>query len=178
KPGARRRRQPRKPAPPVKITAGERGEPVLRARKLQLAALLHISRPTLDHYLSIPGAPTADDGRAYDVANVAAWVAQHAKTAGASEDGQKFRTDKVRLEAEGLAFDLAVKRGEYFRRADAAPIVAGLASELVATLRQQFEQELPPRMVGKSLVEIQAIGAEGIDLVLRTFKRAAGSLTL
>jgi hypothetical protein len=149
----------------------------VKARKLQLALMLNISRPTLDAYLTIPGAPTPDDERRYDVEAVAAWVAKNAPTAGADQPTQNWRAEKTRIEAENLAFDLQVKRGDYFRKADAIPVLAALVGEVQALLREKFEDELPPRYVGKTWVECQAMNREAIDLIVRRIKAGGKPLT-
>lgn len=148
-----------------------------RARKLQLALMLKISRPTLDVYLTMPGSPIPDKRRTYEIAAVESFIAANAKTSATNDAGKTYRTEKTKMEAENLKFDLDVKRGEYFQRSVAIPVFANMTSELVANLRQKYELELPSRCVGKSLVEITQINIEAIDWIIKRFKAGARPLT-
>jgi hypothetical protein len=148
-----------------------------RARKLQLAMMLNISRPTLDEYLKMPGAPIADGARMFDVEAVAKFVAANAKTAAADPSTKNWRAEKTRIEAENLAFDLQVKRGDYFLKSDAVPVLAALVAEVQQNLREKFELELPPRYVGKTMIECQMMNQEAIDLIVRRIKAGGKPLT-
>ena len=117
-----------------------------------------------------------DDRRTYDVEAVAEFISQQAKTAQIDASAKNYRVEKTRLEAEALAFDLQVKRGEYFRKADAAPVIAAMTSELVGLLREKFEMELPARYTGKGQIETAAMNAEAVDLILKRFKAGARPL--
>lgn len=148
-----------------------------KARKLQLALMLNISRPTLDAFLTMPGAPAPDDDRRYDVEAVASFVSKNAPTAAADKPTMNWRAEKTRIEANNLAFDLQVKRGDYFRKADAIPVLAALVAEVQALLRAKFEDELPSRYLGKTWPECQAMNREAIDLIIRRIKAGGKPLT-
>jgi hypothetical protein len=131
--------------------------------------MLKISRPTLDAYLTMQGSPVPDESRTYDVEAVAEFISQQAKTAAVDASAKNYRMEKTRMEAENLAFDLQVKRGEFFRKSVAIPVFAAMTADLVANLREKFEAELPPRYVGKSQIENAQMNQVAVDLIIARF---------
>ena len=131
--------------------------------------MLKISRPTLDAYLTMPGSPVPDESRTYDVEAVAEFISQQAKTSAVDASAKNYRMEKTRMEAENLAFDLQIKRGEFFRKSVAIPVFAAMTADLVANLREKFEAELPPRYVGKSQIENAQMNQVAVDFIIARF---------
>ena len=65
-----------------------------RLKKAALAVRLEISRPTLDKYLGMVGAPAPDAAKAYCVEDVLAWLGEHGTKVG--EDPQTMQQWKIR----------------------------------------------------------------------------------
>lgn len=148
-----------------------------RLRKLPLARKLGISRPTLDKYLAIEGAPAEGREKDYDVEDVLKWVEANAREIGkdASKDGEptynEARTQKMLLEVENLRADIERKRGDWIAKKDAEATIIPLMAELGAMIKQEFELVLPSQYVGKTAVECAELNAGACDAIITRFRQ-------
>lgn len=154
-----------------------------RLRKITLAEKLGVSRPTLDKYLEMDGAPGPDAEKTYDVEEVLKWVGAHAEQSGANHrDGTKktlndWRAEKLALECDKLRHLLEVERGDYISKREAAATVIPLMTELDALIKQKYELELPSRYVGKDAVECAELNAAARDQINARFRQGVKPLT-
>lgn len=155
-----------------------------RLRKITLAEKLGVSRPTLDKYLEMDGAPGPDAEKTYDVEEVLKWVGAHAEQSGADiTDKEKvptlnnWRAMKLELECEKLRHLLEVERGDYISKREAAATILPLMTELDALIKQKYELELPSRYVGKDAVECAELNAAARDQINARFRQGVKPLT-
>lgn len=153
-----------------------------RLRKIALADKLGVSRPTLDRYLAMEGAPTESGDKMYDVEAVAKFIQANLPTGPGGPQGNLkgtaeekltlagLKIEKLSLECQKLRHAIEVDRGDYISKREAAAVIIPVMSELGSLLTQKFEMELPSRCVGKDAVEIAQLNAEGIDKVIKRFK--------
>lgn len=152
-----------------------------RLQKITLASKLGVSRPTLDKYLHMPGAPKPGDDKTYDVEEVTKWIAANARESSVGEDGKKslndMRVEKLLLECEKLRHEIQVKKGEFISKRGAADIIVPVMEELGALLTQTFEMELPSRYVGRDAVDCAKLNADALDKLIARFKKGMTPFT-
>ncbi len=156
-------------------------EPI-RLRKITLADKLGISRPTLDKYLGMEGAPQEGADKCYDVEGVAKFIEEnlpnkgpeHGKREPSTGEEKKslaaLKIEKLSLECAKLRHALEVDRGDYISKREAAETIVPIMSELGSLLTQVFENELPSRYVGKDAVDCAKLNADAIDKVIKRFR--------
>jgi hypothetical protein len=81
------------------------------------------------------------------------------------------------MEAEDMAIDLSVKRGQFVDKKSIEPVIASFMAALTDDLRAKFEGELPQKYEGKTAAERAKLNADGIDYVLGRLKSGARPLT-
>lgn len=147
-----------------------------RLQKIALARKLHVSRPTLDKYLALGGAPRPNWRRTYDVAEVLKFIQANAREVGADAkngNGSTYneaRTAKTLLEVEDLRLEMERKRGEFITKKEAAETIVPLMAELDGLMKQEFELTLPSQYVGKSAVECAELNAAARDRISARFR--------
>ena len=154
-----------------------------RLGKLDLSRKLGSSRPTLDKYLNMEGAPKPDDKGRFEVVAVLDWVRTHGNKALDSQGVMDWRAKKLELECERLMVDvemrqhaLSVEKGEHISKEEASNIIVPLMLELSSLLRQKFEVELPTQYRGKSAVESGEMNAKAIDEIVARIKSGTKKL--
>lgn len=163
-----------------------------RLRKITLASKLGISRPTLDKYLGMVGAPEPDENGSYDVEAVAKFIEANLATVGAPHGKREpttpasseekttlssLKIEKLSLECQKLRHALEVDRGDYISKREAAATIVPLMAELGSLLTQTFEMELPSRYVSKDAVDCAKLNADAIDKIIKRFKAGAKVFT-
>jgi predicted DNA-binding transcriptional regulator AlpA len=151
-----------------------------RLQKITLASKLGVSRPTLDKYLHMEGAPKPGEDKAYDVEEVTKWITEHSGTvtsAGEKKNLNDMRVEKLLLECEKLRHEIQVKKGEFISKREAADIIVPVMEELGAILTQTFEMELPSRYVGKDAVDCAKLNSDALDKVIARFKKGMTPFT-
>lgn len=153
-----------------------------RLRKITLAEKLGVSRPTLDKFLAMEGAPEAAEDKTYDVEAVAKFIQANLGLTGPAhgkrepsngEEKQSLaalKIEKLSLECQKLRHALEVDRGDYISKREAAQTIVPIMSELGTLLTQVFENELPSRYVGRDAVDCAALNAAAIDKVIKRFR--------
>lgn len=147
-----------------------------RFRKTELHKELGISRPTLDKYLNMEGAPIPDTQSAYDLEQVANFIAQIKNEEGKIKGKNYWESEKARLHCEKLLHELAVQRGEYISKSEASKTIIPIMAELGQLLKQKFELELPSRYQGKDRIECAQLNADAIDYLIRRFRSGVKDL--
>lgn len=154
-----------------------------RLQKITLASKLGVSRPTLDKYLHMEGAPQPDEKGTWDVEEVTTWIQANAREAGGgtSKDGKPtlndVRIEKLMLECTKLRNAIEVDRGDYIKKKEAARTIVPLMEELGALMTQIFENELPSRYVGRDAVDCAKLNADGCDKIVKRFREGVKLFT-
>lgn len=160
-----------------------------RMRKSSLAEKLGVSRPTLDKYLAMEGAPAEAEDKTYDAEAVAVHIqanistgqgAPHGKHPGTQEEKgtlASLKIEKLSLECQKLRHALEVDRGDYIKKSEAGTTIVPLMQELANLMTQKFEMELPSRYVGRDAVDCAKLNADGVDFVIERFKRGVRPFT-
>lgn len=153
------------------------------ATKSEIYRKLGISRPTIDKYLALNGAPAPDEKGHYNMLAVLDWIrACGAKTAPTNEvaDARQkkllLECDKLTIIIEAERHALAVARGEYISKAEASDTLAPLMSELKTMLQQIFEVELPSQYRGKTTIEQAELNAAGVDRIIERIRTGTAKL--
>ena len=148
-----------------------------RLHKAALAERIGVSRPTLNKYLGMAGAPEPDGKGCYPVEDVADWVSENARSAGAQPTSlSEWKIEEVKLRCEKMRDQLQRDRGEYVSKAEASRTIIPLMTEIGELIRQKFVLELPHRCVGKAQVDIEEICEKMRDEVIRRFREGAKDL--
>lgn len=152
---------------------------VERLGKKALCARLEISRPSLDKYLKIAGAPAPDGNGAFDVEGVVAWLSTHSGIGPGEKDSiQHWKREEVRLRCMRMQDQIARDRGEYVSKAEASRTLIPLMAELAELMRQKFILELPSRYKGKDQVECQQINEKAVDDITRRYRSGVSELII
>ena len=136
---------------------------------VELAAILGVTRRTLNNWQKIDGAPKALSNGMWPVADWREFIRLRGLKAGKvpihNEEALKAR--KLLAEVEERELRIQIKKGEYVRLDQVRSEWIGLAAQATAILRSKFENELPPILSGLDATGIQAECRKAIDEVLR-----------
>lgn len=142
---------------------------------VELAALLGVTRRTLNSWQKLEGAPKAASNGNWSVADWREFVRvrgfkSNTKSIPHNEDALKAR--KLLAEVEEREIKVAIKKGDYVRVEDVRSEWIGLVARATAILRAKFESELPPVLSGLDATGIQAECRKAIDEVLRALQQS------
>jgi hypothetical protein len=141
---------------------------------VELAAILGVTRRTLNNWQKIEGAPKALSNGMWPVADWREFIRLRGLKAGKvpihNEEALKAR--KLLAEVEERELRIQIKKGEYVRLDQVRAEWIGLAAQATAILRSKFENELPPILSGLDATGIQAECRKAIDEVLRVLHEA------
>jgi hypothetical protein len=153
------------------------------ATKLDISKKIGVSRPTIDKYLAMEGAPKPNEDMRYNLLAVLDWIrecgAKSVPTNAVADARQKkllLECDKLTIAIDQGRHALAVQRGEYISKAEASETLAPLMSELKSMLQQVFEVELPSQYRGKTAVEQAELNAAGVDRVIQRIREGTARL--
>lgn len=136
---------------------------------VELAAILGVTRRTLNNWQKIDGAPKALSNGMWPVADWREFIRLRGLKAGKvpihNEEALKAR--KLLAEVEERELRIQIKKGEYVRLDQVRSEWIGLAAQATAILRAKFESELPPVLSGLDATGIQAECRKAIDEVLK-----------
>lgn len=138
--------------------------------KVQLAKALNVTRPALDAWFKMPGAPKADSAGRHDVT---AWLqfrdAQGLKGAevktGGSVVNQKAR--ECLLRNDKLEFQLEVLKKRYTKNEVFVADLEAVSNELRTILRQKLENEYPPIVAGMEPAQVRVYSKRLVDELFR-----------
>lgn len=154
-----------------------RPPPRARLQKSALCRRLEVSRPTLDKFLKMVGAPEPDRHRSYDVDDVLKWINEHAGESSTPQSLQEWKIEEIKIRCEKMRDQLARDRGEFISKAEAARTIIPLMTELGELLRAKFVLEMPSRYRGRDAVECAQMNEVGADAVIKRFREGVGDLT-
>lgn len=140
----------------------------------EIARRSKLDRETIRKYLATEGAPRPNKRQLYNYKAVLAWVeAQSPKLSANSDEMKRIKESLLRMEEEDARIDLNVKRGLYVEKEKILPAIQAFCAQLTVDLRAKFEQELPPKCIGRTAIDVQRMNAEAIDWVLTRLKGGA-----
>lgn len=134
--------------------------------KIELAKAVGISRPSLDKYLSQPGAPTRTiDGWSLEavVDFIADSATREATAASASPRLRDLRAKEIGLRCERLRFRLDQERRLYVKRSDVSNAISRIVSECKNVLTVKLEQEYPAAVAGLEVVQARVYSKRLLD---------------
>ena len=150
-----------------------------RLKKGALAERMGLSRPTLNKYLGMVGAPPPDGKGSYEVEAVLAWFSQHSEVAGnAPRTMQDWKIREVQLRCQKMEDQLQRDRGEYISKQAASKTIIPLMAELGELMRQKFILELPSRYRGHDQVECAEFNEHAIDAIVKRFREGSKELVV
>lgn len=135
---------------------------------VELAAVLGVSRRTLNNWQKMEGAPKALSNGLWPVADWREFVRMRGLNAGRIPVGNEeaLKARKLLAEVEERELRIAVKKGEYVALTKVREEWIGLVAQATAILRAKFENELPPVLSGLDATGIQRECRRAIDEVL------------
>jgi hypothetical protein len=134
--------------------------------KSGLARRLELSRPTLDKYLSMPGAPKK--GReGFDLAAVVNFIGANAEREStackAAPDLKAARVRELLLRCERLKFLLDRERGIYVLRSEVQASIRRIMGPAVIVLEQRLVNEYPTGVAGMDVPQARIYGKRLCD---------------
>ena len=145
--------------------------PAVAANFVELAALLGVTRRTLQRWRARGDAPQPMAEGGHDVG---AWreFMRSAKLAGhCSEAEAALRLRRLQAQTEEREMRLAERKAAYVSVAEVKAEWLRMTARAARVFRHKFEVELPPLLVGLGAVEIQAMNQRAIDEALTTLHR-------
>jgi hypothetical protein len=135
---------------------------------VELAAVLGVTRRTLNTWQKLEGAPKPLSNGLWPVADWREFVRLRGLKVGkvplGNEEALKAR--KLLAEVEERELRIAVKKGEYVPLTKVREEWIGLVAQATSILRAKFESELPPVLSGLDATGIQRECRRAIDEVL------------
>ena len=136
---------------------------------VELAAVLGVTRRTLNTWQKMDGAPKALSNGLWPVADWREFVRLNGLKAGKAPVGNEeaLKARKLLAEVEERELRIAVKKGEYVALTKVREEWIGLVAQATSILRVKFESELPPVLSGLDATGIQKECRRAIDEVLQ-----------
>ena len=136
---------------------------------VELAAVLGVTRRTLNTWQKMDGAPKALSNGLWPVADWREFVRLNGLKAGKTPVGNEeaLKARKLLAEVEERELRIAVKKGEYVALIKVREEWIGLVAQATSILRAKFESELPPVLSGLDATGIQKECRRAIDEVLQ-----------
>ena len=136
---------------------------------VELAAVLGVTRRTLNAWQKMEGSPKPISNGLWPVADWREFVRVRGLKAGKTLVGNEeaLKARKLLAEVEERELRIAVKKGEYVPLTKVREQWIGLVAQATSVLRAKFENELPPILSGLDATGIQRECRQAIDEVLR-----------
>ncbi len=135
---------------------------------VELAAVLGVTRRTLNTWQKLEGSPKPLSNGLWPVADWREFVRLRGLKAGKVPAGNEeaLKARKLLAEVEERELRIAVKKGEYVPLTKVREEWIGLVAQATSILRAKFENELPPVLSGLDATGIQRECRRAIDEVL------------
>jgi hypothetical protein len=154
------------------MATGTGAAPTTAASHVELAAILGITRQSINTWKKRKDAPKAAANGLHDVAAWREFMRRNDlkggeplnKDAGDIESSLKAR--KLLAEVEERELRLGIRRGDYVAVEEVRQIWTEFVAQATSMLRKKFEQELPPILSGLDATGIQEEARRAIDEVL------------
>ena len=141
---------------------------------VELAAVLGVTRRTLNAWQKMDGSPKALSNGLWPVADWREFVRVRELKTGKTATGNEeaLKACKLLAEVEERELRIAVKKGEYVPIHQVRTEWIGLVAQATSILRAKFENELPPILSGLDAAGIQRECRQAIDEVLRSLHQS------
>ena len=149
---------------------GENAGPTHVPNMVELAAVLGVSRQSLNQWKKRKDAPKPAANGLHEVAQWREFMKRHdlkGSTAVVDEE-TALRARKLLAEVEERELKVAVRKGQYVSIEEVRLEWTSLVGKATALLRNKFENELPPILSGLDATAIQEECRKAIDEVLST----------
>ncbi len=144
----------------------------------QIAIRAVIDREIVSKYLGMEGAPKPDNKMRFNYKQAMEWIGDHAPRAGAGgNEIRKIKEASARIQLERDQLELDELRGRLVDKKEIAPQIGAACAAFVAGLQRIHEGELPPKIAGKSVIEIRELIAAGNDRLIRELNDMLAPLT-
>jgi transcriptional regulator with XRE-family HTH domain len=150
--------------------SGENAGPTHVPNMVELAAVLGVSRQSLNQWKKRKDAPKPAANGLHEVAQWREFMKRHDLKGSTTvvDEETALRARKLLAEVEERELKVAVRKGQYVSIEEVRLEWTSLVGKATALLRNKFENELPPILSGLDATAIQEECRKAIDEVLRT----------
>jgi hypothetical protein len=136
-----------------------------RLTKNAISKAISVHRWKLNEYLARTGAPQPDAARTYDVAAVAAFIAESRGT-GSLDDLRAARLQELVLKCKRLQVEIEKDEGLWVRRSDVDDLHSRAALGLRALIYDALENRLPAACAGYDALQLRRYGRDLADQIV------------
>lgn len=144
--------------------------PATASSYVELAAILGVSRQSINNWKKRKSAPKPAANGLHDVAAWREFMKVHdlkgAEPEGPADFESALKARKLLAEVEERELRLAIRRGDYVAVEEVRQTWTEFVAQATSMLRKKFEQELPPILSGLDATGIQEEARQAIDEVL------------
>ena len=152
------------------LATGSGVAPTNAASYVELAAILGVTRQSINNWKKRKDAPNSAANGLHDVAAWREFMRRNELKGGAvAEPGDiesSLKARKLLAEVEERELRLGIKRGDFVAVEEVRQAWTELVAQGTSMLRKKFEQELPPILSGLDATGIQEESRRAIDEVL------------
>ena len=152
------------------LATGSGAAPATAGSYVELAAILGVTRQSINNWKKRKDAPKPAANGLHDVAEWREFMRRHdLKGSETTEPGDiesSLKARKLLAEVEERELRLGIKRGDYVAVEEVRQAWTELVAQATSMLRKKFEQELPPILSGLDATGIQEEARRAIDEVL------------
>jgi len=152
------------------MATGSGADPATAASYVELAAILGVTRQSINTWKKRKGSPKPAANGLHDVAAWREFMRLHdlkgGEVAQPGDVESSLKARKLLAEVEERELRLGIRRGDYVAVEEVRQMWTELVAQATAMLRKKFEQELPPILSGLDATGIQEEARRAIDEVL------------
>jgi transcriptional regulator with XRE-family HTH domain len=152
------------------LATGSGAAPATAGSYVELAAILGVTRQSINNWKKRKDAPKPAANGLHDVAEWREFMRRHdLKGSETTEPGDiesSLKARKLLAEVEERELRLGIKRGDFVAVEEVRQAWTELVAQATSMLRKKFEQELPPILSGLDATGIQEEARRAIDEVL------------
>lgn len=152
------------------LATGSGAAPATAASYVELAAILGVTRQSINTWKKRKDAPKPAANGLHDVAAWREFMRRHDLKGGVIDSSgdieSSLKARKLLAEVEERELRLGIKRGDFVAVEEVRQTWTELVAQATSMLRKKFEQELPPILSGLDATGIQEEARRAIDEVL------------
>ncbi len=152
------------------LATGSGAAPATAASYVELAAILGITRQSLNNWKKRKDAPKPSANGMHDVAAWREFMRRNDLKGGEIEQPgdteSSLKARKLLAEVEERELRLGIRRGDYVTVEEVRQAWTEFVAQATSMLRKKFEQELPPILSGLDATGIQEEARRAMDEVL------------
>jgi hypothetical protein len=152
------------------LATGSGAAPATAASYVELAAILGVTRQSLNTWKKRKDAPKPAANGLHDVPAWREFMRRHDLKGGVIDSSgdieSSLKARKLLAEVEERELRLGIRRGDYVAVEEVRQTWTELVAQATSMLRKKFEQELPPILSGLDATGIQEEARRAIDEVL------------